>query len=164
MVEVTPIEEDFTQTPAICLIDEIDTYLYPKWQKNILSTLVDAFPKVQFVVTTHSPLIITHLKNTDNSVTIYQISPNRAEKIRASGQDIRTALRMHFGVERRPLFYQAQIDDLFLNFEKWEAQEKGITWVSLEKQLNELVKILGETDPDVETATRILEALKIPLD
>jgi hypothetical protein len=71
---------------------------------------------------------------------------------------------MHFGVERRPLFYQAQIDHLFLHFEKWEAREKGVTLASLEKQLKELEKLLGETDPDVETATRILEALKIPLD
>jgi predicted ATP-binding protein involved in virulence len=164
MSEVTPIGQDFTKTPAICLIDEIDTYLHPKWQRNILSVLVDTFPNTQFIVTTHSPLIITHLKNTGDTVTVYRIAPNRAEKIQASGQDIRTALRMHFGVERRPLFYQDQIDDLFLNFEKWEAQEKGVTLESLEKQLNELVKILGETDPDVETATRILEALKIPLD
>jgi predicted ATPase len=156
--------DDFTKLPALCLIDEIDTYLHPKWQKNILSTLVDTFPNVQFIVTTHSPLVITHLKNTNDTVAIYQITPNRAEKIRASGQDIRTALLLHFGVERRPLFYQAQIDDLFLNFEKWEARQKGVTLASLEKQLNELVKILGENDPDVETATCILEALKIPID
>ncbi len=50
--------DDFTKLPAICLIDEIDTYLHPKWQNNILSTLVDTFPNVQFIVTTHSPYIV----------------------------------------------------------------------------------------------------------
>ncbi|MEO0042075.1 MAG: hypothetical protein RL329_1523, partial [Bacteroidota bacterium] len=164
--EATPNDqkETFFDTAAICLIDEIDTYLHPKWQAGLLDILAKSFPKTQFVVTTHSPLIITHLKNTNDTVTIYKVSTNRAEQIRASGQDIRTTLRMHFGVERRPLFYQAQIDHLFLHFEKWEAQEKGVTLASLEKQLKELEKLLGETDPDVETATRILEALKIPLD
>ncbi|MEO0043246.1 MAG: hypothetical protein RL329_2694, partial [Bacteroidota bacterium] len=46
LAEVTPDGQDFTQTPAICFIDEIDTYLHPKWQRNLLKVLVDSFPKV----------------------------------------------------------------------------------------------------------------------
>jgi predicted ATP-binding protein involved in virulence len=59
--EVTPIGQDFRQTPAICLIDEIDTYLHPKWQSNIVSTLVDTFRNTQFIITTHSPLVLARL-------------------------------------------------------------------------------------------------------
>ena len=171
--EVTPNSEavtpnsgkaDFKQTPAVCLIDEIDTYLHPKWEQKILSVLAENFPNTQFVVTTHSPLIITHLKNTDNSVAIYHISEQGVENVQASGQDISTAMLLHFGIERRPPFYQKQIDNLFSNFEKFENNENDVTIEFLEKQLSELTRVLGKEDPDVETAMRILEALKIPMD
>lgn len=58
MVDVTPNGDDFTKTPAIVLVDEIDTYLHPKWQAEILAVLVSRFPNVQFIVTTHSPYVI----------------------------------------------------------------------------------------------------------
>lgn len=162
--EVTPESDklNFKHTLAICLIDEIDTYLHPKWEQKILSVLADNFPNTQFVVTTHSPLIITHLKNTDNNVAIYHISEQGVKTIQASGQDISTAMLMHFGIERRPLFYQNQIDTLFSNIEKFEESTNGVTIETLAHELNNLKALLGETDPDVETATRILETFKIP--
>lgn len=45
-------------TPGIVLIDEVDLYLHPHWQRHVLSDLKKAFPKIQFIVTTHSPFII----------------------------------------------------------------------------------------------------------
>lgn len=50
--------ENFMDVPAIVLIDEIDTYLHPEWQSRILAVLIDMFPKIQFVVTTHSPYVV----------------------------------------------------------------------------------------------------------
>jgi predicted ATP-binding protein involved in virulence len=55
--------DDFTKLPAVCLIDEIDTYLHPKWQYSILDALVKAFPNVQFIVTTHSPYVVGSIPN-----------------------------------------------------------------------------------------------------
>ena len=46
------------QTPGIVLIDEIDLYLHPHWQKHVLRDLAAAFPKIQFIVSTHSPFIV----------------------------------------------------------------------------------------------------------
>lgn len=54
-------EEAITQTPGIILIDEIDLHLHPKWQRHIISDLKRTFPKIQFIVTTHSPFIIQSL-------------------------------------------------------------------------------------------------------
>ena len=45
----------------IALIDEIDLHLHPRWQRIIVPTLLEAFPKLQFVATTHSPFIIQSL-------------------------------------------------------------------------------------------------------
>lgn len=47
---------------GIVLIDEIDLHLHPKWQRRILGDLRRAFPRLQFVATTHSPFIVQSLE------------------------------------------------------------------------------------------------------
>lgn len=51
-----------TQTSGIVLIDEIDLHLHPKWQRRVVQDLQKAFPKLQFIATTHSPFIIQSMK------------------------------------------------------------------------------------------------------
>jgi predicted ATP-binding protein involved in virulence len=46
------------ETEGVVLIDELDLHLHPDWQRKIINILRDTFPKVQFVVTTHSPFLI----------------------------------------------------------------------------------------------------------
>ena len=48
-----------TQTQGIVLIDEVDMHLHPAWQQTVLSSLKEAFPRLQFIVTTHSPQVLT---------------------------------------------------------------------------------------------------------
>jgi hypothetical protein len=42
---------------GIVLIDEVEQHLHPRWQRNIMRLLTDNFPQVQFIATTHSPLV-----------------------------------------------------------------------------------------------------------
>jgi predicted ATP-dependent endonuclease of OLD family len=49
--------------PGIVLVDEIETHLHVELQKRVLPFLTRLFPNIQFVVTTHSPFIITSLDN-----------------------------------------------------------------------------------------------------
>lgn len=58
--------------PGIVLIDEIETHLHLELQKNIMPLLTTIFPHIQFVVTTHSPFILSSL---DNAV-IYDLENN----------------------------------------------------------------------------------------
>ena len=58
MFERYPNSENSLHEPAIVLIDEIDLHLHPEWQRKIIQFLSAQFPKTQFIVTTHSPLII----------------------------------------------------------------------------------------------------------
>ena len=51
------------------LIDEIDAHLHPSWQATILDSLRKLFPKLQFIVTTHSPNVIMSAQN--NEVIIF---------------------------------------------------------------------------------------------
>lgn len=45
---------------GVILIDEIDLHLHPKWQRMIVTKLGDVFPNCQFLLSTHSPHVITH--------------------------------------------------------------------------------------------------------
>lgn len=49
--------DDPLREPAIVLIDELDLHLHPNWQRRVRADLSDAFPQVQFIVTTHSPVL-----------------------------------------------------------------------------------------------------------
>lgn len=44
--------------PAVCLVDEIDLHLHPRWQRQLIPHLTQVFKETQFVVTAHSPLIV----------------------------------------------------------------------------------------------------------
>lgn len=59
---------------GIVLIDELETHLHIELQRKILPFLVSAFPRVQFVVSTHSPYILTSVPN----ATIYDLEKNVA--------------------------------------------------------------------------------------
>jgi len=52
--EGKPIRE----VKGIVLVDEIEKHLHPLWQRRIFKLLSEQFPKVQFIVTTHSPLCV----------------------------------------------------------------------------------------------------------
>ena len=49
--------------PAIMLVDEIDLHLHPSWQQRVLGDLMRAFPHTQFIVTTHSPQVVSTVKS-----------------------------------------------------------------------------------------------------
>jgi len=49
--------------PGIVFIDEIETHLHIELQKRVLPFLIKMFPRIQFIVTTHSPFIITSISN-----------------------------------------------------------------------------------------------------
>jgi predicted ATP-binding protein involved in virulence len=47
---------------GIVMVDEIDLHLHPKWQMTILPQVAQALPNIQFIVTSHSPLIVGSLE------------------------------------------------------------------------------------------------------
>ena len=53
-----PDSTDPLAEPAVCLVDEIDLHLHPKFQRTIIKFLTETFPNTQFIVTAHSPLIV----------------------------------------------------------------------------------------------------------
>jgi predicted ATPase len=49
--------ETVVNVEAVVLIDEADAHLHPSWQRELGERLLRVFPKIQFIVTTHSPFV-----------------------------------------------------------------------------------------------------------
>ncbi len=63
MVQANPhLGTEVLQTPGIVLIDEIELHLHPSWQQRILLDLQRTFPNVQFICTSHSPQVLSTVK------------------------------------------------------------------------------------------------------
>ena len=63
LVTLNPGKHDLMGSKGIVLIDEIDMHLHPKWQWNIIEALKSVFPNIQFIIATHSPIIISSCKD-----------------------------------------------------------------------------------------------------
>jgi predicted ATP-binding protein involved in virulence len=62
---------------GIVLIDEIELHLHPKWQNTIIKALEQTFPNLTFIVTTHSPLVLSSVRKSAIKVLQdYQEIPN----------------------------------------------------------------------------------------
>jgi AAA domain, putative AbiEii toxin, Type IV TA system/AAA domain len=52
-----PKELKLTEQKGVVMVDDIDLHLHPQWQRVVVPRLAKAFPKLQFILTTHSPLV-----------------------------------------------------------------------------------------------------------
>ncbi|MCF5466921.1 AAA family ATPase [Pseudomonas syringae] len=60
---MNPALENPLHGNGIVLIDEVDLHLHPKWQRSLIAQLTTTFPNCQFLLTTHSPLVISDSKD-----------------------------------------------------------------------------------------------------
>lgn len=90
---------------GLVLVDELDLYLHPRWQVRIIRAIQEIFPKLQFVVTTHSPLLLPSLRPLIDQVVMLDFKPEDGSVVRieedadprllTSGQ----ILRSYFGLD-----------------------------------------------------------------
>ncbi len=89
------------KTTGIVLIDEIDMHLHPKWQQVIAAQLREAFPNIQFVVTTHSPQVLTTVPS--NSIKVITEGKIYAAPAGTEGAEASRVLKRVLGVDARPI-------------------------------------------------------------
>ncbi|AZN68679.1 ATP-binding protein [Acinetobacter haemolyticus] len=88
---MNPSLENPLHGKGIILIDEIDMHLHPQWQRSIIQRLQTTFPNCQFILTTHSPLVISDSQD----ILVYDFD----------GQDI-TALPSLYGQDANTVLLQ----------------------------------------------------------
>lgn len=131
------------KTPGIVLIDEVDQHLHPLWQKNILRCLMQIFPKVQFVVTTHSPSIISSAINS-NLILLDNDGCHYYGKD-AYGKDVNSVLYEIMGAGYRP-------DEIEIKLKEFNDCLDRRDFEKAKNILDELTDLLGEKNTDVVNA------------
>jgi hypothetical protein len=79
-------EDEVLMRTAIVLIDEVDAHLHPKWQQSLIGLLTSKFPSVQFIVSAHSPLIVSGCDSGEVSVLRRSPEPDRF-MVKTLGED-----------------------------------------------------------------------------
>ncbi len=104
MAQGNPHRSNPLESEAIILIDEIELHLHPSWQQRILGDLLRTFPNAQFIVSTHSPQILTTVQS-DRIVELHREN-NRVvarQAIEATyGAKAGEVLSTVMGVDERP--------------------------------------------------------------
>jgi len=78
---------------GIALVDEIDLHLHPRWQVDIIRTLRETFPRMNFVVTTHNPLTIQGARSGEVWVLRRELAADGTVRIDAEQRDIPPGMR-----------------------------------------------------------------------
>ncbi|HCU0824062.1 TPA: ATP-binding protein [Acinetobacter baumannii] len=103
--EITPHE-----LQGIVLIDEIDAHLHISLQKKIMPFFTRLFPQIQFIVSTHSPFVIT---STDDDTVVYDISSDEFYEDDLSKYSIESIIKELFHVETDSLNLKNSIDKIY---------------------------------------------------
>jgi predicted ATP-binding protein involved in virulence len=102
------------EASAIVLIDEIELHLHPAWQRMIIPRLTQTFPNCQFIVTTHSPQVLSHVDPECIHILDYDGDNVVVKRPDSSyGLDSNRILEDILGVSKRPQEIQDRMSELF---------------------------------------------------
>lgn len=144
------VDDPASEGEAVVLIDEIDLHLHPKWQRQIVHNLTAAFPRCQFIATTHSPQIVGEV-------------PHERIQIVADGEVYSPS--HSFGVDSSRVLEEImeadprteRVHELLGEISRVVGRERFKRGREL---LTELIEILGENDPEVTRIRTLLDFLE----
>ncbi|GAA6620573.1 AAA family ATPase [Scytonema sp. NUACC26] len=143
------------QGNGVVLVDEIELHLHPKWQREIIPALTRTFPNCQFIITTHSPQVVSHVQ-ADNVFLLETTSEGiEARQPESSfGRDSNTILEDIMGVAERPQQIKDGLDRLFRLIDGGNLDSA--------KQLRQnLADEIGEDDPEFVRADVLIRRKEI---
>ena len=139
-----------TEAEAVVLIDELELHLHPKWQRHIITKLGKAFPKCQFIATTHSPQIIGEL----DPDRIHIISDGKVySPTHSYGIDSNRVLRDIMNAESRTGDMQDKMDRISRQIDEDKFKDAR-------NSLRSMAAILGEDDPDVVRLNTLISIIE----
>lgn len=132
-------KKDFSYEPqGFVLIDEPETHMHLSMQYEVLPLLTSLFPKLQFIIATHSPAVISSLKN----AVVYDITKQKAVSDWVLGTSYSSLMMKHFGLENE---FSPFADEIIRNIQN----------AVKEKNTSELQKILEENEKYLSPSLRM---------
>ena len=140
------------QISGVVLIDEIDMHLHPKWQWNVIEALRKTFTNIQFIIATHSPIVISASKEANlillDDVQEISYLPD------CYGYEVEDVLRYRQESVSRPKKVKALVDEI----------ENAIDDVAFDKAdaaLERLKDVLGEDNSEYKKMAGMISDAKL---
>lgn len=132
---------------GIVLIDEVELHMHPSWQRKVLFALRHTFPNIQFIITTHSPIV---LSEADENYNIFFVD-NKDGKVsiqknkQLNGYDANAVLEQFMDTRSMNESMQSFIDSIYSDINQKR-------YIHAEKKINELAEITSDNHRDVIVA------------
>ena len=148
--------EDPLLGDGVVLIDEIELHLHPRWQRDIIPALKKTFPNCQFIITTHSPQVISHvhpegvfiLERSDEQ-GLFVMSPEGSY-----GRDSNSILEDLMEVPERPQKIKDSLQQLFRFIDDGNLE-------GAKELRQELVEEIGDDEPEFVRADVLIRRKEI---
>jgi predicted ATP-binding protein involved in virulence len=135
---------------GIILIDEIELHLHPQWQRDIIPRLTSTFPNCQFIITTHSPQVLSNVKKENVFIVEdFQVYPADAYTFGRDGNSILSEL---MGVTERPLGIQEKLTECRYKIDDGKIEEAKALLI-------ELSNLIGDDDSEIIKANTLIDFL-----
>ena len=140
------------KTKGIVLIDEVELHMHPSWQRKILDVLKNTFPNLQFIVTTHSPIILSEADE-DYNLIFLKREENKIEitpMAQLNGYDANMVLEKFMGTKSINPVTERFIDSIY------NAIECG-DYLAAKSKIDRLAALTNENHQDVIMARMELQ-------
>jgi predicted ATP-binding protein involved in virulence len=148
---LNPELSDKSQIKGIVLIDEIDMHLHPKWQWNIIKALETTFENVQFIIATHSPIVISSAK--EANIILLDEEKQVTYLPACYGYSVEDVLRFRQESVPRPKNVKVLVDRINEAVDEEKFDDAGIA-------LKELKSVLGEDNSEYKKMSSIIDDAK----
>ena len=140
------------QITGIVLIDEIDLHLHPKWQWNVIDALRKTFAGVQFIIATHSPIVISASK--DAHLILLDDAKNVSYLPDCYGYEVEDVLRYRQESVSRPKGVKSLVDEI-------ETAIDDIDFDKADAALERLKNMLGDNNSEYKKMAGIISDAKL---
>ncbi|MCO4311837.1 AAA family ATPase [Pectobacterium versatile] len=156
MMVLNPHIDNPLESPGIIIIDELDLHLHPRWQRSIVSNFEYIFPNCQFIVSTHSPQVISEVRHgqvimldTNDDGIVYGYNPKQSYGL-TSNEILNELMSENETQLKRSSEVEYQINNIFDLIEEGKIEDAKELISYLEDSLNgdipELVKAKMEIE------------------
>ena len=132
--------ETCERTEGVVCIDEIDDHLHPSLQAKVIKALQRTFPKLQFIISTHAPMVMTSVEDTAENAVLrlgYADGNYFNEQISTYGLDASTIIKTYLHQANKDIDVQRQLDELFRLLDDEKVKEAKALLAQLERRFTD---------------------------
>ncbi len=129
---MNPALENPLEGEGIVLIDEIDMHLHPTWQRSVIGNLNKTFPNCQFILTTHSPIVVSETPH----LLVYALDDGEITKLNnLYGMDVNDVLLSEMHADIRNVEVQNDFDVVLNSLQAGDLENAKLRCAELQQKV-----------------------------